>query len=94
MKYIIALIIMATATLTQAEEDPPKRGEVVEIVTLKSWEKPNGKTTVLVWDGKANVPVIIPTHYMAKVIEGKMFPFKITRDTRTGHYVSSGRRGL
>ena len=85
---------MATATLTQAEDDPPKRGEVVEIVALNSWEKPTGKTTVLVWDGKASVPVIVPTHYIRKVIVGKTFPYKITRDTRTGRFVSSGRRGL
>ena len=85
---------MATATLTRAEDDPPKRGDVVEIVALQSWEKPTGKTTVLVWDGKASVPVIVPTNYMKKVVVGQVFPYKITRDTRTGRYVSSGRRGL
>jgi hypothetical protein len=94
MKYIVILLIMATATLTQAEDDPPKRGEVVRIVQIQKWEKPTGKTTVLVWDGKANVPVVIPSHYMKKVIVGKMFPYTITRDTRTGRYVSAGRRGL
>jgi hypothetical protein len=94
MKYVIILLAIAFSPITQAEDDPPKRGDVVRIVQLQKWHKPTGKTTVLVWDGKANVPVTIPTHYMKKVIVGKTFPYTITHDTRTGRYVSSGRRGL
>jgi hypothetical protein len=94
MKYILILIALAFTPIVTAKDSPPRRGEVVKIVPLKIGSKSTGKTTVLVWDGRKSVKVLIPNQYMRQVIERRVFPYKITRDIRTGRYVSSGRRGL
>jgi hypothetical protein len=94
MKYALFILALAFSPIVQAEDDPPKRGEVTQIVVLKSWQKPNGKTTVMVWNGSKSVRVILPTQYLRKVLKGRIFPYEITVDPKTGQYVSNGRRGL
>ena len=98
MKLIIAVIILSISTISHSQEqnpepDPPKRGEVIQIVPHPSYLKKTGKTTVLVWDGKKNVKVSVATHYLGKVKEGEIFPYKIKRD-RKGQFVSTNRKGL
>ena len=98
MKLLIVILLVTLSTLSQGlepdrEPTPPKRGEVIQIIPHPSYLKKNGKTTVLVWDGKKNVKVSIATNYIGKVKEGKIFPYKIKRD-RDGRFVSTNRKGL
>ncbi len=96
MKSLIAIILVTFSTLSHGQEpepEPPKRGEVVRIVPHPSYLKKNGKTIVMVWDGKKEVRVTIATNYLGKVKEGEIFPYKIKRD-KNGQFVSTNRKGL
>jgi hypothetical protein len=70
------------------------RGEVVSFVEPTEKSKRAGKSIVMVWNGSKAVKVTLPTQFLAKVKEGQLFPYKITRDPKTKLYVSKGRRGL
>ena len=93
MKKVIFLTLLIFSPLSYGQEPEPdyKKGEVIRVVKQYAWKKLKGKSIVMVWNGKKSVQVIIPTQYMRKVFPAKVFPYKITVDTKTGKYVSQGR---
>lgn len=94
MKLLIAIILVSLSPISHSEEPERKRGEVTRIVARQSFQPKTRFSTIMVWDGKKEVAVKLPTNYLGKVIIGKVFPYSIKRDKRTALYVSSGRKGL
>lgn len=95
MKYVIIILLVVFTPLIHGKESISyTRGEVIKLIPRQRWEKADGKTVVIVWDGKEKVKVTIPTQYIRKIHHGRIFPFKITRDPKTGRFVSQGRKGI
>tara|TARA_R110002020_G_scaffold457471_2_gene674380 strand:- start:506 stop:790 length:285 start_codon:yes stop_codon:yes gene_type:complete len=92
MKILIALIMTAMITMAPAEEPEYMKGEVIEFVKQTDASRKSGKSVVVVWNGKKEVKVTLPTQFLRIVEEGKIFPFRIHRDPRTKEYASHGKR--
>ena len=93
MKILIAFIMTAMITMSPAGEPEYFKGEVISFVA-RTPQSERGKSVVVVWNGKKGVGVTLPTNYLHKVIPGKVFPYKITRDRKTGRWVSAGTHRL